>query len=389
MLHKILLSIPLLVFSIMLRADTVQVDPDHPDEYVVQKGDTLWDISSRFLTEPWRWPEIWQANPQIENPHLIYPGDVVRLTYEGDSPVLTVDRGGMRRTGGRTVRLSPEIRYIDQKDAIPTIPIEAIREFLTRPLVVSENEINSWAYIVSSYDQHLINGKGNEIYVRGLPEDTNQRTYSIYRKGPAYESNGEHLGYEAIYVGEAFVQAFGDPATAIITSSEREALNGDRLIPRSETDINSDIIPSSPDRDVSGNIISAIDVLSEIGQYQVVVLDLGKTDGMQVGNVLGVYQQGDVITDRIVKEGDHQPVAGYGTNPLSNLVGDTIKTKQDFDNTALVGYLGRPAAAGEKVRLPDKYAGVILVFRTFNRVSYALVMEAEGPMHLQDKVTNL
>jgi len=389
MLYKILLSIPLLLISITLRADVVQVDPDHPDEYVVQKGDTLWDISSRFLTEPWRWPEIWRANPQIENPHLIYPGDVVRLTYEEDSPVLTVDRGGARRNGERTVKLSPRIRYIDEREAVPTIPIEAIREFLTRPLVVSEREINSWPYIVSSHDQHLINGPGNEIYIRGLPENVGQRTYSIYRKGAAYESHGEILGYEAIYVGEAVVRAFGDPGTAIITSSEREALNGDRLIPRSETDINSDIIPHSPDHVVSGSIISAIDVLSEIGQYKVVVLDLGENDGMEVGNVLGVYQKGDVITDRIVKEGDRKPVAGYGTNPFSNLVGDTIKIKRAFDKTALVSYLGRPAAAGEKVRLPDKYAGVILVFRTFDRVSYALVMEAEGPMHLHDKVKNL
>lgn len=245
MLHKILLSVLLFAVSMTLQADAVQVNPDHPDQYVVQKGDTLWDISGRFLTEPWRWPEIWQVNPQIGNPHLIYPGDVVSLSYEGGAPRLTVDRGtpDRKKTGDRTVKLSPQVRYVDEEDAIPTIPIEAIREFLTRPLVVTEKEFNSQPYIVSSYDQHLINGPGNEIYVRGLPADTDQRTYSIYRKGPAYVSNGETLGYEAVYVGEAVVRKFGDPSTAIITTLEREALNGDRLIPQSESDVNSDFIP--------------------------------------------------------------------------------------------------------------------------------------------------
>ena len=387
MLHKILLSLPLLALSLVVRVDTVQVTPDHPDQYVVQKGDTLWDIAGRFLEKPWRWPEIWQANPQIANPHLIYPGDVVNLTYEGGRPMLTVDRGG--RQGDRSVKLSPEIRYIKQQEAIPSIPIEVIREFLTRPLVVSEEDMNSRPYIVSSYDQHLVNGPGNEIYVRGLPEDTDQRRYSIYRKGPAYVSNGEVLGYEALYVGDALVRKFGDPATAVVTQAEREVFNGDRLIPQSETDINSDFIPREPDGSVSGSIISAIDVLSEIGQYQVVVLDLGRSDGLAVGNVLGIYRKGAVITDRIEKSGDGKPVAGYGSNPLSNLVGDAIKTKQDFDDTDLVGYLGRPQASGEKVQLPEKYTGVLMVFRTFDRVSYGLIMEAEGAVHLDDTVKNL
>lgn len=393
MLHKILLSLPLLWVGITLQAEPVQVEPDHPDEYVVQKGDTLWDIADRFLTKPWVWPEIWQVNPQIANPHLIYPGDVVSLTYKGERPVLTVDRGdrGDRRatrTGDRTVKLSPQVRYIDQEEAIPNIPIEVIREFLTRPLVVTEDEIESQPYIVSSYDQHLITGKGNEIYVRGLPADSEQTRYSIYRKGSAYVSNGERLGYEAIHVGEAVVSEFGDPATAVITSSEREALNGDRLFPQSEQDINSDFIPRAPDTAISGNIISAIDVLSQIGQYQVIVLDVGETDGVAVGNVLSVYQKGAIITDRIRKKGDAKPVAGYGTNPISNFVGDAVKTKQAFDDTALVGYLGRPDAAGEKVQLPDKYTGVVMVFRTFDRVSYALVMQAQAPMHLNDVVKN-
>jgi hypothetical protein len=403
MLHKILIIIPLIAISFIVRAEDIQVKPNHPDSYVIQKGDTLWDISAHFLVEPWRWPEIWQVNPQIENPHLIYPGDVVRLVYVGGAPELTVTRGqpvaGPEEEGpavtsvvGRNVKLEPRIRTVKEREAIPTIPVEAIREFLTRPLVVTEDELTSLPYIVSSYDQHLVAGPGNEVYVRGLPEDTTQRNYSIYRKGPAYKSKVKHpgsiLGYEAIYVGDVTIKKFGDPATGIVTTADREILNGDRLLPQSDKDIRKDFIPHNPDKAVSGSIISAIDVLSQIGRYQVVVLDVGKNDGVTVGNVLGVYRQGAVIEDKIQYE-KYQPVAGEGTNPFSNMVGDAVKTKRDFDNTALVGYLGRPKISGGKVRLPEKYTGVLMVFRTFEEVSYALVMEAQAPMHLYDTVKNM
>ncbi|MEJ2761225.1 MAG: LysM peptidoglycan-binding domain-containing protein [Gammaproteobacteria bacterium] len=383
----------LISFSVMVQAADVQVKPNHPDSYVVKKGDTLWDISARFLTEPWRWPEIWHVNPQIKNPHLIYPGDVVSLVYVSGVPQLKVTRGQPEQAvsvvRGRNVKLEPRVRYSKEKRPIPTIPIEAIREFLTRPLVVSKNELNRRPYIVSSYDQHLVAGSGDEIYVRGLPADTKQREFSIYRKGPAYKSHGKILGYQAIYVGEARVKKLGDPATAVVSTADREVLNGDRLIPQSQKEIRGDFFPRPPDHPVSGSIISAVDVISEIGQYQVVVLDLGANDGVKVGNVLGVYRKGAVITDHVKYTGNNQHIAGEGTNPLSNLVSSLVRTKQDFDNSALVGYLGRPQAAGEKVKLPDKYTGVLMVFRTFDKVSYALVMEATAAMHLNDTVKNL
>lgn len=394
MLHKILITVFLAIAVSVAMADTVQVNPDHPDQYTVQKGDTLWDIAGRFLTEPWRWPEIWKVNPQIENPHLIYPGDVVKLTYEGASPVLTVDRGTAvkRSVEGRNVRLSPAIRSYEHKEAIPSIPIEVIREFLSKPLIVDKKTMESWPYIVSSYDQHLVGGTGNEIYVRGLPSDPKTDRYAIYRLGAPYKSEiktpGRILGYEAIYVGDAVVTKSGDPATALVLHSEREVLNGDRLIPHSKTDIETDFTPRAPEGTVSGSIISATDVLSEIGQYQIVVLDVGKADGVEVGNVLGVYQSGNVVTDK-VGSNKYIPVAGEGTNPLSNLVGSLVKTKDAFDNTPLVEYMGKPKAAGEKVHLPESYAGVLMVFRTFEQISYGLVMEAKTPIHLKDTVKNL
>ncbi|MBI1733034.1 MAG: LysM peptidoglycan-binding domain-containing protein [Gammaproteobacteria bacterium] len=363
MLNKISLTAALLLIPAMTSADEVQVNPDRPDKYVVEKGDTLWGIAGRFLAEPWRWPEIWKGNPQIADPNLIYPGDVVSLTYEGGSPVLSVSGGA----GDRNVKLSPEVRTEPRDDAIPTIPIEAIREFLSRPLVLNEGEIDAWPYIVSSYDRHLVSGTGNRIYVRGLKgNDGAERRYTLYRKGPAYRSRsgGRILGYEALYVGDAVVEKFGDPATLTITHAEREVLEGDRLVPQSREEASSDFIPRSPAKSVEGSIISVIDGLSEIGQYQVVVLDVGANSGVEVGNVLGVYQSGKVVTDDVA--------VGHSRSELG-----------------LNEWLSLNRSHGDKLALPEEYAGVIMVFRTFPEISYALVMEITNALKLSDSVRNL
>jgi hypothetical protein len=377
MLNKIALIILLTLSFYVSGQDSVEINPEHPDRYVVVKGDTLWDIAGRFLTEPWRWPEIWETNPQIENPHLIYPGDVVSLVFDGGRPILTVERG-VAGTGGRTgagpgrnVKLSPEIREFERQAAIPTIPIEAIRHFLTRPLIVDENEMEAWPYIVSNYGQRLIAGAQNQVYIRGISRGDDTETYAVYRKGEpliAYSSNkGAILGYEALYVGDAVIVKQGDPATGIITQSDREILNGDRLAPLSDDEIYADFIPRLPSESVDGSIISVIDGVSQISQYQVVVLDVGERDGLEQGNVLGIYQAGKLIQDKTgLKKG-----------------GKTL------NDTALVEYLGKPRAAGEPVQLPEEYAGVVMIFRTFDRLSYGLIMEATAPIHLYDTVKNL
>ena len=369
MLNKI---IPILILAGVMatvQADTVKINPDHPDRYVVVKGDTLWDIAGRFLAEPWRWPEIWKVNPQIENPHLIYPGDVVSLSYEGGSPILVVERGGATGRGGgvRYVKLSPEIREVDKSEAIPSIPIDAIRNFLSRPLVINdEEEMDGLPYIVSSYDQHLVAGEGNRVYVKNLKEESGQREYTVYRKGPAYKKNGKVIGYQALYVGEAIINKYGDPSTVTITQSSREVLNGDRLMPLSEKDISRDFIPKRPGNTVSGNIISVIDGLLEIGQFQIVVIDLGTSDGMEPGTVLGIYQSGKVVTDRV-----------------------GAKSNWPLANTPLGEYLGTPKARGVDVKLPEEFAGVVMVFRPYDRVSYGIVMQAYGPLKIDDVVKNL
>lgn len=386
MLNKtILVTILLSLMHGPLLADEIKLAPDQPGSYVVQKGDTLWDISSRFLQEPWRWPEIWQVNPQIEDPHLIYPGDVISLNYQDGAPVLSVARDGSigsrtsARRSGRTVKLSPQVRSSEHADAVPSIPVDVIEQFLVRPLVVSDKEMDSWPYIVSNYDNHLVAGTGSRVYVRDMPAGTNSGRFSVYRRGPAYVTNRSGsrkiIGYEALHVADAVIEKGGNPATALIIDAKREVLIGDRLVAQSDTDINRDFIPRSPSSSVEGSVISVIDGVSEIGQYQVVVLDVGESDGIENGNVVGVFQSGEVISDRVNVDAKWRRSAG--------------KSDSVFDGDAFMDYLGRKKAAGEKVQLPEEYAAVVMVFRTFGSISYGLVMEAIAPVHLNDKVRNL
>lgn len=359
MLNKIFLVLLLIGVSTPSWADAVQVNPDHPDRYTVVEGDTLWDISKRFLLEPWRWPEIWQVNPKINNPHLIYPGYVIYLRYVDGQPVLTVEPGetpaevtdtGERviPKGGRDVKLLPQVREYERDDAIRSIPIEAIRHFLNRPLVVGKDEMDDWPYVVSNYDQHLVVGAEHKIYIRGLPDKPEHYRYSIYRKGPAYKSRDKYgnavLGYEALYIGDVDVVKLGDPATGLLTFSNREIRAGDRLLPQPDLNVETDFIPRRPEDPVSGNIISVIDGVMQIGQYQVVVMDVGQVDGLDSGNVLAIYQNSPLVKDK-VKSGS--------------------------------------------VQLPQEFTGVVLVFRVYDRLSYGLVMEAYGALHLNDIVRDI
>ena len=401
MLKKIAYLILLSTVSTGVVADVLTVRDDHPVEHVVVKGDTLWDISARFLRTPWRWPEIWKGNPQIANPHLIYPGDIVRLVYVDGRPMLTV-------SGGRDIKLSPGIRSYERNGAIPTIPIDVIKHFLAHPLVLEEDEIGTWPYIMASKDHHLVASKGNTVYVRGLKEDQTEGRYSVYRKGNAYittrNDEEEILGYEALYIADATVERLGDPASAIISNSNREVLIGDRLINESEGEIDTDFIPKNPPTDIEGNIISVIDGVSEIGQYQVVVMDVGERDGIEKGTVLGIYQSGREVVDRISAdykaeiakteevvevERDPDDLAGGVDAMITEVIDGVIRGKKKFDQTPLVGYLGRPEAEKDRVILPDEYAGVLMVIRTFDKLSYGLVMEVQSPVHKQDGVRNL
>jgi len=316
-------------------AEPVALNPSHPDKYTVVKGDTLWDISALFLRDPWLWPEVWYVNPQIENPHLIYPGDEIVLTYRDGKPILTLSRKN---------RLSPRIRATPLDAAIPTIPVDAIAQFLTRPYVMERGELERAPYIVHFLDDHILGGAGISFYARAIQEEQPVR-YTIVRPGKPYKDpdTNEILGYEAAFIGDADLKRTGDPAKFYIAASEQEAIIGDRLIKASEEDPLVNFQPRAPEKNIQGRIISVLNGVSQIGQYNVVVLNKGASDGLESGHVLQILQGGDEVRD-IVK--------------------------------------GR----GATVTLPLEEAGVLMVFRTFERVSFALIMRATKPLHVLDTV---
>ncbi|MCU7946552.1 MAG: LysM peptidoglycan-binding domain-containing protein [Candidatus Thiodiazotropha sp. (ex Cardiolucina cf. quadrata)] len=325
----------LLLSFATLAAGPVALNPSHPERYTVVKGDTLWDISSMFLRDAWLWPEVWYVNPQIENPHLIYPGDEIVLTYRDGQPVLRLDRKN---------RLSPSIRATPLDQAIPTIPIDAIAPFLTRPYVVDEKELEKAPYIVHFLDDHIIGGAGVSYYARSIM-DASPTQYAVVRPEKPYKDpdTGEILGYEALYVGTSELKRTGDPAKLLLASSEMEAIIGDRLIKAMQDEPLIDFQPRVPDAPIEGLIISVLNGVTQIGQYNVVVLNKGANVGLEPGHVLQILQGGYEVRD-IIK--------------------------------------GR----GEKVTLPLEKAGHLMVFRTFEKVSFALVMDAIKPLHVLDWV---
>ncbi|QKT05001.1 LysM peptidoglycan-binding domain-containing protein [Ectothiorhodospiraceae bacterium 2226] len=319
----------------MAPAAAPELRSDPPNRYTVVRGDTLWDISSRFLRDPWRWPEVWHVNPQVENPHLIYPGDVITLRYIDGKPVLEVQRGRP------VVRLSPEAREMPRDASIAAIPLEAIRPFLSRPRVLNPGELDGAPYVLSMEEGRFMGAAGTRFYARGLAEDVGR--YTVLREGQVYRHpvTDEVLGLEALHVGDAHVQRVGDPGTLHIDSARREVLRGDRLLPAEADPWDHRFVPRAPERAVEGHIIAVMDGVTQIGQHQVVVLDLGEREGMEPGHVMAVYQRGAVMRDEIARE---------------------------------------------NVRLPDERAGELMVFRVFDRVSYALIMRASGPMRVLDNV---
>jgi hypothetical protein len=328
-----------ILFAGSLYATDVVLNPEHPDRYVVVKGDTLWDISAMFLRDPWLWPEVWYVNPQIENPHLIYPGDILTLVYVDGKPQLRMSRGYP------TVDLSPQIRVESLDNAIPTIPLDAIRPFLTRAIVVSADDLDSDPYVVASAGEHVVTGVSDRVYVRGI-EDKNETIFDIYHPGGPYidPDTDELLGYEALYVGTGPVEQFGDPTTVYLAETTREIRVGDRLQPADESNPVTHFQPHAPNTDLEGRIISVIDGVTQIGQFNVVAIDLGTREGVEVGHVLRIFQDGAYIKDSI-----------------SGKRNDTVK-------------------------LPDEDAGLIMVFRTFEKVSFGLVMKATSAIHINDFV---
>ncbi len=342
--------------GIGVAADEEMLRPGHPTRYVVQKGDTLWDIAGRFLNKPWRWPEIWQVNPEIRNPHLIYPGDELSLVYVDGRPRLMVNRG--------PVKLSPSVRSTPVRQAVPTIPIDHIAPYLSRPYVLDKKNFHDLPYVVGFANEHLAAGAGQQLYVKNLGDATEEQ-YDIVRPGEPYRDGrtNEILGYEAICVGSGKVtRRQGEIAGLSVFRTRREILGGDRLLPFSSAEMATDFQPHAPKQEIQGTIIAALDRVNEIGRYDVVVIDRGSRDGLDPGTVLQIDNSGEVVIDPVLRE-------------------EGIEFEDRFLNMPRRRF---PA----EVKLPDEEAGLLMIFRTFDRVSFGLVMYASKAIHIHDRVVN-
>jgi len=327
----------------------VVMNPNAPDTYVVKRGDTLWGIAKVFLRDPWFWPEIWQVNPKIQNPHLIYPGDTLRLVYIEGKPTIMLQRGD-------AARVLPRVRSQPLEGAVTSIPYETVAAFMSKPSVLTKEQISVAPYVLATRDMHVVMADGDTVYARGFAGPVEIGThYNIVRIGDALRDPDDNriVGYDGIFTGAGHVTRGGDPTTLIMTESARETEAGDKLF-AGGVDVPLDFIPSAPKTRTDGRIMSVSNGVTVIGQYEVVVINRGVTDGLAPGNVLAVFQAGDLVADT--------------------------------ENKGFLNGMSRLGA--KKVRLPDERTGTFMVFKTFDHLSYGLIMEATNVIRVGDRVEN-
>ncbi len=318
------------------RADRLKLQENHPTEYVVVKGDTLWDISGRFLQSPWRWPEVWDVNPQIDNPHLIYPGDQIYLTWVDGRPRLSLRRG--------IRKLSPQVRVQALAQPIPAIPLRDIASFLNDNLVTQGDELEAAPYVIGGRNESIIAGAGDRVYARGTLVDAEVEQQTLYRPAREYTHpvTGEFLGYELYKVADVEVAATdGDILTLDLRKTREEVRTRDRLLPNRSERIQSVFQPQPGDELTDGLIIDVLGGVAKIGQFDAVAISAGASEGLEPGDVFAIYKKGEAVKD-----------------PVN----------------------------GEIVSLPSERAGELMVFKTFDRVSYALVMKATNVISVGDEL---
>lgn len=334
----VILSLSLLSAA-ATEAENIILRSDIPDRHVVVPGDTLWGIASRFLKDPWRWPEIWGLNrEQVRNPHKIYPGDIVIVEK---SPHRIRLRLAENENDIRTVKLSPKIRTEQSATAaIPSIPAATIEPFLSQPSVIEKDGLANAPYILGSSEDRVILSTGDTAYVSGLAEDKGT-AWQIFRPGKALKDPDQKdriLGYEATYLGDARADVFADVSTVTITLAKEEILKGDRLVPAPGIIFNN-YAPHAPEFSINGRIISVYGGVTEIGRGAIVALNKGKLDGLEMGHVLAIYRKNQ-----------------------------------------------EKSLKGNRVQLPDQRTGLVFLFRVFDKISYALVVQSTHPIRTLDAV---
>ena len=322
----------LLCMSTLGLAYDSPIKADSPSRYTVEKGDTLWDISTTFLDSPWLWPEIWHANPQIKNPHLIYPGDIVSPVYINGQPRLMVSSRGET---GRTIKLSPKIRVMPGESAIPAIPLSAVHSYLKGGHVFSsEEQLNSAPYVFAAKDGKLASGAGDKIYARGDFAGQNIQ-FDVIRRGDQIvdPETEELLGLIGVDVGTINLSRVKeDIASMVIQESKMELKPGDRIVRQEANGLVTTFFPRAPDAPVEGIVTANLNNARKISKFDTVVINKGERESLRQGDVLAVYRQDEKAID-----------------PFTN----------------------------EEVALPSERVGLVMVYRPFEKMSYGIVLSAK------------
>ena len=322
-------------------AEPLALNPDAPSTYIVKTGDTLWDLAGVFLESPWRWPELWAENPEIDDPHWIYPGDQLRLVWEGDNPRLV-------KHPRSTIRLSPTMRPDHLESAIPTIPTEQIEPFLRRYGVMSATFLAQAAHVVAGDSGRLITGLGDTLYAHLGQDDSSH--YQVVRPVQSLTdpTTGESLGVFVEVVAEARVSGAASamhPSSLVVTRAYQEVRLGDRLMPLQRDTPQNDYSFQIPQLTIAdARIIAVANGITQVGALDIVVINRGERDALREGDLLAIHQQGQEVKD-----------------PLTE----------------------------NWVRLPAVEAGVLAVFSVFERASFGLVLEARGPLAVGDSLASL
>lgn len=374
------------------KAKMEDLQGDAPSEYTVVKGDTLWGIAGRFLKEPFKWPLIWQMNrDQIKDPHWIYPGDIIKLDRSGKYPELSLVPGGAGGPSGGTqamaegnlVRLQPRIRTETLSTAIPTIPGAAIGPFLSQPMVVESGALDESPSIVATEESRVVVGAGNLAYADRIGANAGVN-WQVFRPGSPLTDpdTGEVLGYEAQYLGDARVRRFGNPTTVEIIRARQEINRGDKLMPARETSYSS-YVPRAPDKPIKGSIMSVDGGVSELGQFQIITINRGSRDGVEVGHVLASYHKGRTLGPEGVSV-DFFGLKGFAFGTPVPVVPENPAAAQARATGGDKG--GAILAGAPSITLPDERNGLVFVFRVFEKMSYAMVMKASRPIYVGDIV---
>jgi hypothetical protein len=319
--------------QVQARADQIQLQDNYPQEYVVVKGDTLWGISGHFLKKPWRWPELWDVNPQVDDPHWIYPGDVLYLTWVNGKPKLSL----------KNDRMQPRARVSKLDGAIPAIPLKDLYAFLSANVVLDEELLKQTPYVLGGRNDRIVSGAGDRVYVRG-EIDQEHIAQNVYRPAKEYvdPNTNELLGYELLKVAEARVSALnGDITSLDIIKSREEVRVLDRVIPAPETRLQSVFYPVAAPLESQGQILAVLRGVTKIGRYDAVTINLGSREDLKTGHVFTVFSRGETIRDPLTKE---------------------------------------------KVTLPAEKAGTLMIFKTYEKVSYGLIMTATDVLSIGDTV---